>query len=85
MEKIKDMNLRYGLTKHCTWVLERDAVSEAIALYEGPGSKNFLDKLSKSKDDFDVWVKERLEKIFDIDFSEDLQVPQTELLLDSGF
>ena len=84
-EKIKDMNLRYGLTKHCTWVLEKESGAEAIALYEGPGSKDFLHKLSKSDNDFDKWVKKKLEEIFDVDFSKKLELPETTLLLDSGF
>lgn len=84
-EKIKDMNLRYGLTKHCTWVLEDDSDARAIALYEGPGSKDFLHKLAHSENEFDQWVKQKLEEVFNIDFSQKLKVPETKLLLNSGF
>ncbi len=84
-EKIKDMNLRYGLTKHCTWLLEEDSDAKAIALYEGPGSEDFLPKLSKSDHEFDQWVKKKLEEIFDIDFSKKLDIPEAKLLLNSGF
>jgi hypothetical protein len=80
-EEFKDLNSRYGLTRHSAWLAETPAGHVVAALHEGPGSEDFMAKLSTSDHEFDVWFKGRITEIHNIDFSVPLPGSPPQLLI----
>ena len=80
-EEFKDFNSRYGLTRHSAWLAETPGGPMAAALHEGPGSEDFMSKLATSDHEFDVWFRERIIEIHNIDFSVPLPGSPPQLLI----
>lgn len=80
-EEFKEFNTRYGLTRHSAWLAETPTGPVVAALHEGPGADNFMSKLATSDHDFDVWFKQRVNEIHNIDFNEPLPGSPPQLLI----
>jgi hypothetical protein len=79
--EFKDFNARYGLTRHSAWLAETPTGPVVAALHEGPGADDFMSKLATSDHDFDVWFRERVNEIHNIDFSSPLPGSPPQLLI----
>ena len=65
-----DMNRRFGLTEHRAWLQPTpDGREIAIAVQDGPGAFDFMDKLATSENLFDLWILDNLEDAHGFDFS----------------
>jgi len=82
-EEFKDFNTRYGLTRHSAWLAETPAGPMVAVLHEGPGADNFMSELATSDHDFDVWFKQKVGEIHNIDFSESLPGLPPQLLINA--
>ena len=80
-EEFKDLNSRYGLTRHSAWLAETPAGPVVAALHEGPGSDDFMSKLATSDHDFDVWFRGRISEIHNINFNAPLPGSPPQLLI----
>jgi len=80
-EEFKDLNSRYGLTRHSAWLAETPAGPVVAALHEGPGSEGFMAKLATSDHEFDVWFRGRITEIHNIDFGVPLPGSPPQLLI----
>ncbi len=85
IEDLRDFNRRYGLTRHAAWLAETPAGPVVIALHEGPGANEFMQKIGSSQLDFDVWFKEKVKEVHGLDVTQPPPGPSPELYLDSGF
>lgn len=83
-EALADLNRRYGLTRHASWLTETPGGPAVIALHEGPGSDDFMPKLGASQNEFDIWFKERLQDVHGLDVNQPPPGPMPELYLDSS-
>ena len=83
-EDMKDLNSRYGLTRHAAWLVETPSGPAVIALHEGPGSDEFMQKLASSDNAVDVRFKDSLKEFHGMDITKPPPGPMPELLLDSG-
>jgi hypothetical protein len=83
-EEFEDFNTRYGLTRHSAWLAETPTGHMVAALHEGPGAESFMSKLSTSDHDFDVWFKQKVSEIHNIDFSEPLPGSPPQLLINAA-
>jgi hypothetical protein len=79
----EDFNSRYGLTRHSAWLAETPAGPVVAVLHEGPGENNFMSELATSDHDFDVWFKQSVKEIHNIDFSEPPPGPPPQLLINA--
>jgi hypothetical protein len=82
-EEFKDFNSRYGLTRHSAWLAETLSGSVVAVLHEGPGAENFMSELATSDHDFDVWFKQKVNDIHNINFSEPLPGSPPQLLINA--
>ncbi len=82
-EEFKEFNTRYGLTRHSAWLAETPKGPVVAALHEGPGADNFMSKLATSNHDFDVWFKQRVGEIHNMDFSEPMPGLPPQLLINA--
>ena len=53
------------------------------ALHEGPGAENFMSELATSDHDFDVWFRDSITEIHNIDFSAPLPGSPPQLLINA--
>jgi hypothetical protein len=83
-EELKDLNNRYGLTRHAAWLTETPAGPAVVALHEGPGAEQFMEKLTQSNNDFDVWFRGKVEEFHGTELTQPSPGPASELHLDSG-
>lgn len=81
--EFKDFNSRYGLTRHSVWLAETPSGPVAAVLHEGPGSENFMSELATSDHDFDVWFKQRVNEVHNIDISKPFPGSPPQLFLNS--
>jgi hypothetical protein len=81
-EEFDSFNERMGITLHRVWLTQSRQTPEAIVVLDGPGVKNFLRKLTTSKEPFDRWFRERITEYHGIDFSKTEVLPPSELILD---
>ena len=82
-EEFKDFNSRYGLTRHSAWLAETPTGPVVAALHEGPGADNFMSELATSDHDFDVWFKQKVNEIHNIDFRKPLPGSPPQLLINA--
>ena len=54
------------------------------ALHEGLGGDDFLQKIASSQHQVDLWSKEKVKDVHDVDFSQPPPGPMPELYFDSG-
>ena len=83
-EEFKDLNRRYGLTRHVAWLTETPAGPMVIALHEGPGGDEFMPKLAASSEEFDGWFRDKIKELHGIDVTQPPPGPMPELYTDAG-
>ena len=74
----------YGLTKHEAWLAETPGGPMVIAIHEGPGSDQLMQKLGPSQQAFDVSFKEMLMEIHGMDITQPPPGPMPERYLPAG-
>ena len=82
-EEFKDFNTRYRLTRHSAWLAETPAGPVVAALHEGPGAENFMSDLATSDHEFDVWFRDSITDIHNIDFNAPLPGSPPQLLINA--
>ena len=82
-EDMKDLNSRYGLTRHAAWLVETPSGPAVIALHEGPGSDEFMQKLAGSDNAVDVRFKDSLKEFHGMDLAQPPPGPMPELFFDN--
>ena len=80
---LKDLNSRYGLTRHAAWLVETPSGPSVIALHEGPGSDEFMQKLAGSDNAVDLRFKDSLKELHGMDLSQPPPCPMPEIFIDS--
>ena len=80
-EDFKDLNLRYGLTRHDAWLVTTPIGMMVAVLQEGPGAETFIPKLAVSNHPVDEEFKKRVEEYNGFDVSAPPPGPLPELLL----
>ena len=68
-DELKDLNSRYGLTKHEAWLAMTPAGPFIVAIHEGPGSDDFMHKLASSDHEADVRFREKLLELHGMDIT----------------
>ena len=81
-QELKDFNTRYGLTRHAAWLAETPAGPMVIALHQGPGADDLMQKLAAS--DVDRGFKDKLKEIHGMDVTQPPPGPLPELYVDSA-
>ena len=81
-EEFEEFNERMGLTTHRAWLEQSPQGPMAVVVLDGPGSKDFMQKLAKSKESFDRWFREHISECHGIDFTKPNAVQPPELLMD---
>jgi hypothetical protein len=81
--EFSEFNSRYGLTRHTAWLAETPNGPVVAALHEGPGAEKFMSELAKSNKDFDVWFKQKLSEVHNLDLSKPLPGSPPKLVIDS--
>ena len=79
-----DFNRRYGLTRHAAWIVETPAGPAVIALHEGPGADDLMQKLGPSQHQFDILFKDKIKELHGMDLTQPPPGPMPELYFDSG-
>ena len=82
-DNIKDLNSRYGLTKHEAWLTMTPAGAAVIAIHEGPGSNDFMQKLAASDNEVDNGFKAKLLELHGLDVTQPPPGPMPELMIGS--
>ena len=82
-EEFKEFNTRYRLTRHSAWLAETPAGPVVAALHEGPGAENFMSDLATSDHEFDVWFRDSITDIHNIDFNAPLPGSPPQLLINA--
>ena len=80
-EDFKDLNQRYGLTRHDAWLVTTPNGMMVAVLQEGPGAETFIPKLASSSHPVDEEFKKRVEEYNGFDVSTPPPGPLPELLL----
>ena len=80
-EDFKDLNQRYGLTRHDAWLVTTPNGMMVAVLQEGPGAETFIPKLASSSHPVDEEFKKRVEEYNGFDVSAPPPGPLPELLL----
>ena len=80
-EDFKDLNQRYGLTRHDAWLVTTPNGMMVAVLQEGPGAETFISKLAVSSHPVDEQFKKRVEEYNGFDVSAPPPGPLPELLL----
>jgi hypothetical protein len=80
---LKDLNRRYGLTRHAAWLTETPDGPTVVALHEGPGAEDFMTRLVQSTDEFDTWFRGKIEEYHGLDLTQPPRGQSAELRLDS--
>ena len=83
-EAFKDLNTRFGLTRHDAWLAQTPGGPAVIVLVEGPGNEEFMPKLAASENEFDIWFRGQILDIHGMDVSQPPPGPMPELHLDSS-
>jgi hypothetical protein len=81
-EEFEEFNERMELTLHRAWLTEGPQGPLAIVVVDGPGANSFLEKLARSKEPFDRWLRERISEYHGIDFSKPDVVQPSQMLMD---
>ena len=80
-EDFKDLNQRYGLTRHDAWLVTTPNGMMVAVLQEGPGAETFIPKLASSSHPVDEEFKKRVEEYNAFDVATPPPGPLPELLL----
>ena len=80
-EDFKDLNQRYGLTRHDAWLVTTPNGMMVGVLQEGPGAETLIPKLASSSHPVDEEFKKRVEEYNGFDVSAPPPGPLPELLL----
>ena len=80
-EDFKDLNQRYGLTRHDAWLVTTPNGMMVAVLQEGPGAETLIQKLASSSHPVDEEFKKRVEEYNGFDVSAPPPGPLPELLL----
>ena len=80
-EDFKDLNQRYGLTRHDAWLVTTPNGMMVAVLQEGTGAETFIPKLAASSHPVDEQFKKRVEEYNGFDVSAHPPGPLPELLL----
>ena len=83
-EDFRDLNRRYGLTRHSAWLAETPMGPMVVALHEGPGADDFMQKIAASQNEVDVWFKEKVKEIHGLDVTQPPPGPMPQLYIDGG-
>ena len=84
-EDMRDLNSRYGLTRHRAYLTPMpDGSNWVIAVHDGPGGDTFLQAIGESQHTFDKWFKDHIGHVHGFDFEAPPEVPLPELVLDTG-
>ena len=78
---LKDLNSRYGLTKHEAWLAQTPSGDAVIAIHEGPGSDVFMQKLAESGNEFDNRFKAKLLELHGMDINQPPPGPMPERMI----
>jgi hypothetical protein len=81
-EEFDEFNERMGLTIHRVWLEQSPQGPLVVVVLDGPGAKDFMQKIAKSKESFDRWFREHISEYHGIDFSKPNAVQPPELLMD---
>jgi hypothetical protein len=81
-EEFEAFSERMGLTFMRAWLTQGREGWIGIAVLDGPGAENFLQKLASSQEPFDKWFRERVNEYHQADFSKREAVPRSEMYLD---
>jgi hypothetical protein len=81
-EEFDRFNERMGLTLHRAWLVQSLQGPLAVAVFDGPGAENFLQKMATSQEPFDRWFRERVAEFHAIDLSKPDMLSPGELFLD---
>jgi hypothetical protein len=68
-EGLKDLNKRYKLTRHDVWYAETPSGPVAVVLHEGPGGEGFMQAVAHSDNSFDVWMRDKLSELHNMDLN----------------
>ena len=82
--ELRVFNERYGLTRHDAWLAETPMGPVVVAIHEGPGSDQFMQKLGSSSASFDQWFAGKVKELHGLDVSGPPPGPVPELYLSSG-
>lgn len=82
-DELKDLNTRYGLTKHEAWLAMTPSGAAVIAVHEGPGSGEFMHKLAASDNEADNRFKAKLLELHGMDVTQPPPGPMPERLIGS--
>ena len=82
--EFRDVNRRHGLTRHAAWLAETPSGPMVIALHEGPGGEEFMEKVASSNHEFDQWFKDKIKELHGMDVTQPPPGPLPELYIDSG-
>lgn len=68
-KEFDDINKRHGLTRHDIWAVETPNGLMAAVLHEGPGADMFMQNISKSENDVDKLLSEKIAEFHGMDLS----------------
>lgn len=68
-DEFAEFNRRYGLTRHDVWLVHTPSGPAAVVLHEGPGGDTFMPKLAQAENEFDVFIRQKIEYFHDMDLS----------------
>ena len=80
-DELKDINTRYGLTKHEAWLAETPMGHAVIAIHEGPGADDFMHKLAASDNEVDNRFKAKLLEMHGMDVTKPPPGPMPERMI----
>lgn len=81
-EEFENFNDRMEITFHETWLVKSPQQSQVITVVDGPGAKDFLQRMANSREPFDKWMRERATECLGIDFSNLNKMPTAESVLE---
>ena len=82
--EFEDFNSRYGLTRHAAWLAETPTGPMVIALHQGPGADDFMQKLAASDKEYDRGFRDKIKELHGLDVTQPPPGPLPELYLDSA-
>jgi hypothetical protein len=81
-EEFDNFNERMELTLHRAWLMQGPKGPLVVVVWDGPGAKNVLQRVAKSKEPFDKWFREHIKEYHGVDFSKPDAVSVSEMYLD---
>jgi hypothetical protein len=78
-----DFNKKYGITRHDAWLAETPNGPVVVALHEGPGADDFMQKVAESDGNFETDFKQKLIEFHGMDLSGPLPGPMPVKMIES--